>query len=95
VILSLPTKANLAFTVIKILGLTVPIKCRTAEPLSLNLSDELGATELLLSGAHFTGVTSFSTVKCEGSQGTLDGALLSALFSGPGNPYSLSIAPPG
>jgi lysophospholipase L1-like esterase len=94
VTLSAPTKANIGFNTIDILGLKIPTKCQTAEPLQLNLVDNLTLSELLTTGSHFTGTTTFPTVKCEGALGSLEGAVLSTLFSGPNNPYSVNISPP-
>jgi hypothetical protein len=65
----------------------------TSEPLAFNLLDTLPLEELLSTGAHFMGTTKFPAVKCEGTNGTLDSAILTSLFSGPGNPYSITIAP--
>jgi IPT/TIG domain len=92
--LSVPSKENVSFTTIGILGLQIATKCQTTEPLSLPLLAELSAGELLATGAHFTGTTTIPPVKCEGSLASLESAVLTALFSGRGNPYSLSIAPP-
>jgi hypothetical protein len=39
------------------------------------------------------GTTKFPTVKCEGTNGTLVGAILTSLFSGPSSPYSITLAP--
>jgi hypothetical protein len=94
VTLSLPSKANIDFTTIGILGITIPTKCQSVEPLRLNLVDDLTLTELLTTGSRFTGTTAFPSVKCEGSNGTLESAVLTSLFSGPSNPYSIAITPP-
>jgi lysophospholipase L1-like esterase len=94
VTLSAPTKANIGFTTINILGLTIPTKCQSVEPLQLSLVDDLTVTELLTTGSHFMGTTTFPTVKCEGSLGILEASVLNALFSGPSNPYSITISPP-
>jgi hypothetical protein len=92
--LSIPTKEEIGFTTIGILGLTIPTICATLEPLSLPLLAEVSAGELLATGAHFIGTTTVPSVGCSGSLGTLESALLTSLFSGPGNPYSITIAPP-
>jgi hypothetical protein len=91
--LSLPTKANIGFSSITIFGLKIATKCVTSEPLALNLLDTLPLEELLSTGAQFMGTTKFPTVKCEGTNGTLVSAILTSLFSGPSNPYSIAIAP--
>jgi lysophospholipase L1-like esterase len=94
VTLSTPTAVNVGFNTISILGLTIPTKCQGTEPVQLNLVDNLTLNELLTTGSHFTGTTTFPTVKCEGTLGTLEGTVLSALFSGPNNPFSISVTPP-
>jgi hypothetical protein len=91
--LSLPVKANLGFSSINIFGLKIPTKCLTAEPLAFNLLDTLSLEELTSLGANFTGTTNFPAVKCEGTSGALDSSVLSSLFSGPSNSYSLMLAP--
>jgi hypothetical protein len=92
--LSVPTRENISFTTIQILRLHIATKCQTTKPLSLPLLAELSASELLATGAHFMGTTTIPPVKCEGSLGTLESAVLTSLFSGPANPYSVAIAPP-
>jgi lysophospholipase L1-like esterase len=94
VTLSVPTKANVGFTTLNILGLTIPTKCQSTEALQLNLLDNLTVNELLTTGSHFTGTTTFPTVTCEGPLGLLEAAVLNSLFSGPNNPYSITISPP-
>jgi alpha-tubulin suppressor-like RCC1 family protein len=92
--LSVPTKENISFTTIGILGLQIAAKCQTTAPLSLPLLAELSPGELLSTGAHFTGTTTIPGVKCEGSLASLESSVLTSLFSGPSNPYSITIAPP-
>jgi hypothetical protein len=94
VTLSAPVKANVGFTTISILGLTIPTKCQSTVPLQLPLVDDLTVNELLTTGSHFTGTTTFPTVTCEGSLGTLEASVLNSLFAGPSNPYSITISPP-
>jgi lysophospholipase L1-like esterase len=91
---SLPTQLNLGVTSFTIFGLKIPNQCQTAEPLSLNLSDNLTIEELDSTGLHFTGSTTIPRVKCEGPLGIVEEAVLSSLISGPGNAYSINIAPP-
>jgi hypothetical protein len=91
--LSLPAKANVGFSSITIFGLKIATKCVTSEPLAFNLLDTLSLEELLSAGAHFMGTTKFPTVKCEGTNGTLVSTILTSLFSGPSNPYSITLAP--
>jgi hypothetical protein len=91
--LSLPAKANVGFSSITIFGLKIATKCATSEPLAFNLLDTLSLEELLSAGARFMGTTKFPTVKCEGTNGTLVSTILTSLFSGPSNPYSITLAP--
>jgi hypothetical protein len=96
--LSVPTTASIGFTTIKILGLTVPTHCETAQPVSLPLSVDETLLKLLggeaPAGSFFKGTANFPAVKCEGPIGVLEGAVLTALFSGPENPYNISVTPP-
>jgi hypothetical protein len=92
--LSIPTKENISFTTIAMPGLQISTKCHTAEPLSLPLLAELPAGELFATGAGFMGTSTIPPVKCEGSLAPLESTMLSALFSGPSNPYAIAIAPP-
>jgi hypothetical protein len=91
---TLPTQLNLGVTSFTIFGLKIPNQCQTAEPLSLNLSDDLSVEELSTTGLHFMGTTTIPRVKCEGPLGIVEEAVLSSLLTGPGNAYSLNIAPP-
>lgn len=67
---------------------TIPTTCRTSSPVlfSLNYTGPL----TLSTGFHFTGTTTIPHLTGCG----LLGPVLSLLLSGPGNAYSLSIAPP-
>lgn len=94
VILSVPTKANIKFTSLSVFGLDLPVSCQTVEPVTLNLSAELNAFELINSGSHFSGTATFPIVRCGGPLGFFEGPLLSGLFSGPENSYSITLAPP-
>jgi hypothetical protein len=89
VVLNVQAEANIAFTTIKILNLTVPTKCKTVEPIHLPFVKELTLLELL-SETTITGVATMPPVSCEGPAHRLESAVLTALFSGPGNPYSLT-----
>jgi hypothetical protein len=91
--LTLPTKANIGFSSITIFGLKMATKCVTSEPLAFNLLDTLPLEELLSTGAQFVGTTKFPVVKCEGTNGTVVSSILTSLFSGPSNPYSIMLAP--
>jgi hypothetical protein len=91
--LSAPYKTNIAVTSVKVRGTTIPTKCVTVEPVAFNLLTNLTVEELA-TGWHFSGTTTIPTVKCEGSLGSLEGAVLSALVSGANNSYAISITPP-
>jgi hypothetical protein len=86
--LNVQAEANIGFTTLKILGLTVPTKCKTAEPIHLPFVKHLTLEELLF-GTTITGVATMPRVSCEGPLGIVEGAALTALFSGPDNPFSL------
>jgi alpha-tubulin suppressor-like RCC1 family protein len=93
--LTLPLKLKLGFTSVKLLGLTIPTKCATWEPVSLSLTDTLTREELLEKGWSFAGTTTLPAINCEGGLlGSSFGPILSSLLSGPANPYSLSIKAP-
>lgn len=91
--LSVPTKANLGITEVGLLGIQTPTHCETAEPVTLPLSTDVPFTELLNSGAHFAGTATIPPMKCDGLSGIAVGVALTALMSGPENPYALNIAP--
>jgi hypothetical protein len=71
------------------LGLTVPTKCTTAEPIHLPFVSHLTLLELITSTT-VTGTATMPHVRCEGPLGLVEGAVLTALFSGPENPFSLT-----
>jgi hypothetical protein len=87
--LNVQAQANITFTTVKILGLTVPTKCKTAEPVHLPFVKKLTLIELLF-GTTITGTATMPRVSCEGPLGIVEGAVLTALFSGPENPFSLT-----
>ena len=91
--LSVPTKANLGITEVGLSGIQTPTHCETSEPVTLPLSTDVPLTELLNSGAHFTGTATIPPMKCGGLSGIAVGVALTALMSGPDNPYALNIVP--
>jgi hypothetical protein len=91
--LSIVAQQNLDVTSIGLFGLTIPTNCTTTSPMSLDLSDVIAESDLS-SGATFTGTTTVPSAKCSGALGGLVGPILTALLSGPNNPFSISIAPP-
>lgn len=95
---TIPTSANIGFTSINLFGLKLPLHCKTSKPVSLPLESNLLLFEELLNpaiGSHFTGTTSFPSVSCnffeEPLTALFNSALLTSLFSGPGNTYSLFV----
>jgi hypothetical protein len=95
---TIPTKANIGFTSITLFGLKLPLHCKTAKPASLPLEENLLLFQELLNpevGSHFTGTTTFPPVTCnffeEPLTALFNSALLTSLFSGPGNSYSLFV----
>lgn len=90
--LSVSTKANIGLTAAGVLGISVPTHCVTSEPVLLALSTHLTEAELLQE-AHFTGTVTIPPITCEGIEGLALGALLTAVMSGPENPYKLGLAP--
>ena len=94
-LLTLPVSLNVGISSLSALGLKIPTKCATTEPLSLSLIDTLTREELLSKGWSFVGSTTVPKIKCEGGLlGGLLGPVLSSLLSGPENPFSLKVAPP-
>jgi hypothetical protein len=94
VTVSVPTKANVAFTVVGILGLKVPTHCETREPIALPLGATLSLLEIVTKGTQFTGTATIPPIKCQGLKGILLAPILTAALSGPGNPYSITLSPP-
>jgi hypothetical protein len=92
---TIPTKANIGFTSITLFGLKFPLSCKTSTPVNLPLEETLLLFEELLNGgvgSHFIGTTTFPTIRCtEFLLGSFNSALLTDLFSGEGNTYSLYV----
>jgi hypothetical protein len=87
------SKQNIGITSITLLGLTVPTNCTTETPVVFPLELEAPASSLV-TGATFTGETTLPNVKCQGGLlGSALGQVISALLSGPNNPFSLTIKP--
>jgi hypothetical protein len=89
--LTVNSKATLGLTETGLLGIKVPTHCETSEPLSLELTYTTTLGDLIGVGPHFTGTTTIPPFKCEGLQGAVLGPLVTALISGPENPYSLHL----
>ncbi len=86
-------KEKLGITSVSLLGLTIPTSCASAAPIVFALETEAPA-RTLVSGIAFNGETKLPPVKCGGGLlGSLFGPILTALMSGPGNPFTLTIEP--
>jgi hypothetical protein len=92
--LNVPIHANLIMTKLVLLGITYNERCVTSTPGLLNLNEVLTVSEFASVGSHFTGTTNIASMKCNGPFGFINGPNLSALMSGPENPYVITIAPP-
>jgi hypothetical protein len=91
--LSVPTKVNLVMTKLVLLGITFNERCETREPGLLALNQVLTVGEFVSVGSHFVGTTNIAPMKCNGIFGLINGANLTALLSGPENPYAINVAP--
>lgn len=74
------------------LGLGVPTTCETVEPVVFALETEAPSVSLA-TGAAFKGETTLPPVKCGGALGAALGPAVTAVFSGPNNPFTFSIRP--
>ena len=92
--LTVPTEANIGITSAGLFGTTVPTKCKTEDPVSFGLSTKLTLEELIRTGSHFAGTVTIPPIECDGISGLVVGPALTALMSGPENPYTLAITPP-
>jgi hypothetical protein len=105
VTLTVPTKVNMEITTVGAgpevelgllsagLGVSTTTACATTEPITFNLVRTLTVKELLSPGPHFTGTTTFPPIQCTGLEGPALTPVLTALISGPENPYALGIGP--
>jgi hypothetical protein len=86
-------KANIGLTMVGVFGLEVPTHCETTEPVDLPLSSTLTFTELQEVGPRFSGTATIPSIACEGLSGIVVGPLVTAVMSGPDNPFALHIGP--
>jgi len=96
---SLPMKLNLGVSSLRLLGLSIPTSCATAEPSSLLISGAFsvitGPPELLNRPLGSTGTTTIAKLRCGGGLlGALFGSVVSELLAGGGNSYTLGLAAP-
>jgi hypothetical protein len=95
VTLSVPTKVNVGITLVGVLGLSVPTHCETSEPIVFPLLAHMTLLELSIVGPQFSGEATIPSMTCEGPEGLVLGPVLSAVMSGPENPYVIEITRPG
>ena len=91
VTLSVTSKANIGITGAGLAGVEVPTECKTSEPITLALSTTRTLPDLTSLGGRFTGTVTIPSIKCEGLQGIVVGAVVTQLMSGPGNPYAINL----
>jgi hypothetical protein len=88
-------KLDVGITSVGLLGLKISTECTTSEPIALGLVDTLPLEELLKTGWHFSGTATLPRLTCQGGfLGSILGPVLTALISGPQNPYTLTISAP-
>jgi hypothetical protein len=87
------TKETIELTSLGLLGLNLPLSCKTAEPAVLALEFVGTASEFINAGVSTAGETTIPAVQCGGPLGGVLGSLLTALVSGPNNTYALHIQP--
>ena len=86
-------KANLGITMVGTLGASIPTHCETSEPVTFHLKQSLYLFFLFGTGLHFTGTTTLPPMTCQGLEGLVLGPLLTAVMSGPENPFEINIHP--
>ena len=89
--MSVTSRATIGLTEVGLLGIGVPVHCETSEPVTFNLSTHLTFEELAEIGPRFAGTTRSPASSAADSKEWLVGPLLTAIMSGPENPYSLYI----
>jgi hypothetical protein len=87
------SKDNIAITSAGLFGINLPLDCATSRPVKFRLVATLPAS-WLTNGGTFTGQTTYPSITCGGLLGAFEGPLLSLLFTGPNNTYSLTLTPP-
>lgn len=84
------TSANLTLVSTSIGPLAIPIGCHTSKPVALSENESVALGQLTSASLSTSGTTTFPSLTGCG----IIGPLLSLLFSGPGNPYTLTTTPP-
>ncbi len=87
------SKANIGITEVGLLGIETPQHCETSEPVPFALSATETIAEVLQVGSHFTGTVTIPSISCEGLTGVLVAPVLTAVMSGPENPFDLHLTP--
>jgi hypothetical protein len=86
-------KDNLGFSSVGVLGLTIPTSCRTSEPVVFPLETEERPAEVA-QRITFDGDAALPSIKCSGGfLSSLFGQIVTALMSGPNNPFTLTTEP--
>ena len=88
---SIDAKANIGITVLGALGVNIPTKCETSEPIAFPPRQTLIFSEIFAPGLHFTGKVTIPPMTCSGPEGLALGLALTAVMSGPENPFELNI----
>jgi hypothetical protein len=95
VVLQLPAKVNFKATSLSLLGLTVPTRCMTAQPVAFGLGGVLTLEELTRGNWNLMGSTTLPSFRCEGGLlGSAFGSVLTSMLSGPENFYALTVRAP-
>ena len=86
-------KDNISITSLSLFGLKISTNCTTSEPVVFPLETEAPASALA-TGVTVSGTTTLPSVKCSGGLlGSLAGGVITALMSGPNNPFTFTIEP--
>jgi hypothetical protein len=99
---NVPTKVNVGITKLatgaELPGIGVEAgletRCQTAEPIEFNLDGHLTLLQLAVLGPHFAGTTTIPNMVCTGPEALVLETALTALMSGPENPYAIKISRP-
>jgi hypothetical protein len=88
-------KDNIGLTGVTLLGLNIPTTCKTSSPVTFPLSTTEPISSLEKGDpVTFNGTTTLPSISCEGGLlGSLFGSVITELMSGPGNAFTLTIAP--
>ena len=88
------SKANLGINAVGLAGVQAPVSCTTSQPVVFELTEGLTIIKLLTQGNHFKGTVTIPSWTCSGLEGAVASPVVTALMSGPDNPYTLNITPP-